>query len=79
MHLDIDVRIIDDKYTQLGRGHVNITTDNDELPVSALHQLGLAAAPVIAGMVKHAQLEAVAKFKQRAREKEEKEKEHEDK
>lgn len=75
MNLDIDVRFTDDKYNQIGRGHASITTANDELPVSTLHQLGLAAAPVVAGLIKHAQLEAVTSLKQQEREKEEKEKE----
>ena len=74
MNLDVDVRFYDDKYTQLGRGQVSITSANDELPLATLHQLGLAAAPVIEGMIKHAQLEAATTLKQRAREAEEKEK-----
>jgi hypothetical protein len=75
MQLDIEVRFYDDVYKTLGRGHASITTENDELPVATLHQLGLAAPAVIAGMIKHAQLEAVTSLKQQAREKEEKEKE----
>ena len=74
MNLDIDVRFYDDEYKQLGRGHVSITTANDELPLVTLHQLGLAAGPMIEGMIKHAQLEAATTLKQRAREAEEKEK-----
>jgi hypothetical protein len=77
MNLDIDVRFTDDKYNQLGRGHANITTDNAEHDLGTVHQLGLAAGPVVAGLVRHAQLEAVASLKQVEREKEEKEKEKE--
>ncbi len=69
MNLDIDVRINDDNYKTIGRGHVSITTENDEVPLATLAQLGLAAVPVIAGMVKHAQLEAAAKLKWQAQEK----------
>ena len=75
MNLDIDVRFTDDKYNQIGRGHTSITTDNDEYPIGTLNQLGLSAVPVIASMVKHAQLEAAAKLKYQAQEM----KEHEDK
>jgi hypothetical protein len=72
MNLDIDVRFTNDTYKQLGRGHVSITTDNDELPLTTVRQLGLAAAPMITALIGHAQLEAVTSLKQQEREQKEK-------